>query len=94
MTGILYALAQVIEIILNMVQLLIFLSVLISWFSADPRNPLVNMVRTLTEPMYAPIRRHLTGRIPLPLDFAPMVLWLLVIFIQKVIQFQFMTALR
>lgn len=88
--SVLLAFIQVIEIVLNMIQLLIFLSVLISWFSADPRNPLVNMVRTLTEPMYAPIRRYVTGRINLPIDLAPLVLWLLIIFIQKVIQFQFL----
>lgn len=94
MSGVPYTLVQVIEVVLNLIQLLIFLSFLISWFGADPHNPLVNMIRSLTEPMYTPIRRHITGRFSSSLDLSPIVILLVVISIQKVIQFQILSALR
>ncbi|NRA44363.1 MAG: YggT family protein [Oligoflexales bacterium] len=87
MSGVLYALIQVILTVLNMLQLLIILSAFISWFSADPRNPLVNIVRTLTEPLYAPVRRHITGRLSLPVDLSPIVILLAIFFIKELIRF-------
>jgi len=80
--SLLYGLAHVVNIVLNLVMLLIIVSIFISWFSADPRNPYVRMVRSLTEPMYQPVRR-LTSRIPGPLDLAPMVIILVVVFLEK-----------
>ena len=32
---------------------------LMSWFTVDPKNILVNMVHTITEPILAPLRRVL-----------------------------------
>jgi len=72
--------AKVIDIVLNMIQLLIIASVLISWVGADPNNQLVRMVQNLTEPMFRPIRR-LTKGLPGPIDWAPMILLLLIVFI-------------
>lgn len=92
--SLLFGLGKVLNVILDMVQLLIFASVFISWFSADPRNPLVSMVRSLTEPLYRPVRRHLTSKLPGPVDFAPFVVILLIIFIQKSLQFYIMHHLR
>ena len=89
MSGVFQALINVIIVVLNMIQVLIFLSVIISWVNADPRNPLVGMVRSLTEPMYAPIKRHLTGRLSLPVDLSPVVLLLFIYFIKEVIRIQF-----
>jgi YggT family protein len=43
-----------------------------SWVRLDPRNPLTMMVRSLTEPVLAPIRNVLP---PIGgLDFSPLVL--------------------
>ena len=83
MGSIIYGLGSVVDLILNMVQLLVFISVFISWFSADPGNPLVRMVHSLTEPMYRPIRKYITGKIPGPLDLSPIVLIMVIIFLQR-----------
>ena len=72
-------LAKVIDIVLNMVQLLILASVLMSWVGADANNQIVRMVQNLTEPLFRPIRR-LTKNLPGPIDWAPMVLLLLIVF--------------
>ncbi|NRA44362.1 MAG: YggT family protein [Oligoflexales bacterium] len=94
MSSLLFPFIQVIELLLNLVQLLIILSFVINWFNADPKSPFVKLIRSLTEPMYAPIRRYVTGRFSLPLDLSPLIIIFIVIFIQKIIQFQTLSALR
>lgn len=75
-------LAAVIEVILNMVQVLIFASIIVSWVGADPRNQIVQMIGRMTEPLYRPLR-GITSKIPGPFDWAPMILILIIIFLQK-----------
>ena len=73
--------AMVVDIILNMMQLLIVASIIISWVGADPNNQIVTAIRTITEPMFKPIRK-LTRNFPGPLDWAPMILMLIIVFVQ------------
>ena len=75
-------LAFVLDLIFNLVQLLVIASIIISWVNADPGNPIVRTIRAVTEPLYRPLRR-LTSRIPGPLDFAPLILILIIVFLQK-----------
>ena len=72
--------AHVLEIVLNMVQLLVIASFIISWVGADPNNQIVVMITNLTEPMYRPIRRF-TSKLPGPLDWSPMIVLLITIFL-------------
>lgn len=76
--------------ILGLVQLLFDLyiivllaRVLLSWVQVDPRNPIVNLINQLTEPLLAPIRRLLpqTGAA----DFSPMVALVVVLIAEQVI---------
>lgn len=75
-------LAFVLNLILNMVQLLIFASVVISWVGADPNNFIVQMIRGTTEPMYRPIR-PLLRRLPGPIDWSPLIILLICVFLQQ-----------
>ena len=72
--------ARILEIILNMVQLLVLASIVISFVSGDPSNQIVQIVRNLTEPIYRPIRK-LTRNLPGPFDWAPMIVMLICIFL-------------
>lgn len=76
------AIAFIIDIVLSTVQLLVIASVLVSWVGADPNNQLVVMIRTMTEPLYRPIRR-LTRNLPGPIDWAPFIVILIVVFVQR-----------
>jgi YggT family protein len=76
------AVIQIIYIILQMCMYLIFASVVISWVGADPNNPLVNMINRCTEPIYRPLRK-LTRNFPGPIDWAPMIAILFIIFLMK-----------
>lgn len=75
-------LVAVLNTILTFVQILVFASVLLSWVSADPGNPIVRFIEQTTEPIYRPIRK-LTANLPGPLDWAPFVVLLIVIFLQR-----------
>lgn len=79
------ALGQVILILFNMIQIVIFLSVMISWVGADPQNPIVSMIRNITEPLYRPLR-PLTKKLPGPIDWAPMILILIIVFLDRLIR--------
>ena len=76
-------LARVISILLQMLQLMVITSALISMLSADPHNPIVKFIRDCTEPLYRPIRPF-TNKIPGPFDWAPFVVILILVFIHSV----------
>lgn len=44
-------------ILLSVLNLLILIRVLMSWFPIDPNNPIVRLLIDITEPVLAPFRR-------------------------------------
>lgn len=82
--SLLSGLLVVLPLVFQILQILVFVSVLISWVNADPYNPYVQLIRRLTEPLYRPIRR-LTDRLGGPFDLAPLVLVFLLIFLQNIL---------
>ncbi len=72
---------SVIDLFLNMIVLVVIVSVLISLLGADPNNPIVRMVKDLTEPMYKPFRKIL-NRVG-PFDFSPLAIIAIIVFIQR-----------
>ena len=83
-SSILYGLAHVVSIVLNLVTLLVIISVAMSWFQASPYNQYVQIVNRLTEPLYRPFRKW-TRRFNSPIDLAPMIVMLIVVFLQKAV---------
>lgn len=75
-------LIAVVPLFFNLLQILILLSVVISWVGADPYNPYVQLVRRLTEPLYRPIRKW-TDRIGGPFDLAPLVVIFILVFLHS-----------
>lgn len=74
----------IVPLFFNLLQILIFISVIISWVGADPYNPYVQLVRRLTEPMFRPVRKW-TDRIGGPFDLAPLVVIFALVFIHEVL---------
>jgi YggT family protein len=60
-----------VQLLFDLYIIVLLARVLLSWVQVDPRNPIVNLIHQLTEPLLAPIRRLLpqSGA----LDFSPMV---------------------
>ena len=56
----------------------IIAAAVISWVSPNPHNPVVRLLRRLTEPVLAPIRQLLPPWKTFGLDFSPMIVILLI----------------
>jgi YggT family protein len=78
-----YMIYQIINWIFNIIIILVFARVIISWVRIDPYHPtwgkIVQLIYQLTEPMLAPIRRAIPSMGMM--DWSPMILmigiWLL-----------------
>ncbi|MEZ4743735.1 MAG: YggT family protein [Bdellovibrionota bacterium] len=93
MGQLLYGLGVTLNYILNMLSFVIIASMVISWVQAPPSNPLVSMIHAITEPLYRPFRRF-ARKIPGPLDWAPMIVILIIVFIQNGIIPLFLHSMR
>ncbi len=79
----LIGLAAVLDFVLLVYMWILIARAVISWVSADPRNPIVRFLYSVTEPPTRMIRRRLpTGLRHFPLDVAFLVLFALVIFVR------------
>ena len=77
------ALARLLELVLWAYVYIIIARAVISWVSPDPFNPIVRFLYRITEPVLRPIRTRLPnfGGI----DISPVIVILLIFFIQSVI---------
>jgi YggT family protein len=77
------SLIGLVQLLFDLYVIVLLARVVLSWVQADPRNPIVNLINQLTEPLLAPIRRLLpqTG----PVDFSPMVAFIVVLIAEQVV---------
>ena len=61
---------------------IIFARVICSWIRVNPYNKIYQFIFSMTEPALAPIRRIMPKT--MMLDFSPMILMFLVIFLQRI----------
>ena len=75
--------AQLVIELLSIYKYILLGSVLISWVNADPYNPIVRFIHSLTEPLLGRIRQVMpeTGR----LDLSPLVAFFAIQLIQSAI---------
>lgn len=73
----------IVDHIINALIILIVVSSILSWFSPDPRNPLVRIVHGVVEPLLHPIRTILPTLGPL--DLSPMVAILILMLLQRLL---------
>jgi len=81
---VLYRLVDFISLLLSLYTWVIIAAALISWVNPDPYNPIVQILRRVTEPVLRPIRNVL-ARYQAGLDFSPLVAILIIQFIQRVV---------
>lgn len=75
------AVADVLDIILSVYKWIIIIAALISWVNPDPYNQIVRLLYSVTEPALRPIRRLIGHRLG-PIDISPIIVILVIIFIQ------------
>ena len=79
------AIAMVLDKVLSLYSIVIMISVLISWVSPDPFNPIVQFLRSVTEPFFGWIRSHLPFAVIGMLDLSPLVALLFIQLIQMAV---------
>ncbi len=80
--NLLLTIAEIVNMLLNVYYWVVIIAALISWVNPDPYNPVVRFLRTVTEPVFRPIRRLIGYRLG-PIDISPIIVILGILFIQK-----------
>ncbi len=78
-------LAMVLNSLLGLYFWIVFIAVILDWVNPDPRNPIVQFLRSVTEPVLYAIRRRMPFLIVGRLDLSPIVLLLGIRFTQYVV---------
>lgn len=76
------AIAKILNILLGIYKWIIIIAALISWVNPDPYNPIVRFLYSVTDPVLRPIRR-LIGHSLGPVDISPLIVIIVIIFVQK-----------
>ena len=73
---------EVIFAILSVIQWLVIIAAVITRVNPDPRNPIVQFLYRSTEPLLRPFRRILPPRRTGGIDFSPLLVILVILFIR------------
>ena len=73
-----FEVVRVVMFVLDIYTWVIIAAAVISWITPNPYNPIVQLLRRLTEPVMSPIRRLLPPWKTFGLDFSPMIVILLI----------------
>lgn len=76
------ALASVLQMLLSIYMWIIIIRALISWVNPDPYNPIVQFLRSATDPVLYRVRRW----IPISfggIDFSPIIVIVVIVFLQS-----------
>ena len=76
------AIAKIVDTLLEVYKWVIIIAALLSWVNPDPYNPIVRFLYSVTEPVFRPIRRLIGHRLG-PIDISPIIVILVIIFIQS-----------
>jgi len=78
------AVAIVLDYALNIYMWIVIASAVLSWVNPDPYNPIVRFLHKATEPVFYQIRKRLPVNFG-GLDLSPIIVFLVIIFIQNFI---------
>jgi len=73
-----FEIVRLIMLVLDLYTWVIIAAAVISWVAPNSYNPVVRLLRRLTEPVLAPIRQLLPPWKTFGLDFSPMIVILLI----------------
>lgn len=82
LNNILLGIATILDSALSVYFWIVLISCVLSWVNASPYNPIVRVIRALTEPVFQKVRRVLPFVYAAGIDFSPVVVVLLIHFIQ------------
>lgn len=76
------AIAMLLDTLLTVYFWIVIISAILSWVSPDPYNPIVRILRNLTEPVFALLRRWLPFTTIGGIDLSPIIVLLLIQFVK------------
>lgn len=77
------AIAKMLDLLIDVYTFVVLIAVILSWVRPDPYNPIVRLIRQLTEPVFNRVRRFMPDAIlRVGLDLSPLVILLLLIFLR------------
>jgi len=80
------AIAKVIGLVVNLYTFIIIVSVFLSWVRPDPTNPIVRILRQLTEPVFHQVRKRLPQFFfRLGIDVSPIIVLILLVFLETIL---------
>ena len=79
------AVATILDKVLSLYSIVIMVAILISWVRPDPFNPIVQFLRSVTEPVFSWIRRRLPFAMVGMLDLSPLIALLSIQLLQMVV---------
>ena len=80
--NVLTAVATILHKVLEIYSLVVVASVLVQWVRPDPFNPIVQFLRSVTEPVFGWVRRRLPFAVVGMLDLSPMIVLMIIWFVQ------------
>jgi YggT family protein len=86
---------SVLEVVLGilwLIQWLVIIAAVISWLNPDPRNPIVQFLFRVTEPILRPFRRLLPPGRTGGIDFSPLLVIILLVLIRSFLRLRFSHA--
>ncbi len=91
--NILEAIIYVVDTLLTIYSFVVIVACLISWVNPDPYNPIVRILRNLTEPVLWRIRKYLPFTYVSGLDLSPVVLLLAIQLVRMIVVKSLMQAI-
>jgi len=85
-----FEIVRLIMFVLDIYTWVIIAAAVISWVTPNPYNPVVRLLRRLTEPVLAPIRQLLPPWKTFGLDFSPLIVILVIQWVVPVLLRAFM----
>ncbi len=80
--NILLGLSSVLGIVLNAYLWIVLIACVLTWVGASPYNPIVRVIRALTEPVFYRVRKLLPFVYAAGMDFSPVIVILAITFLK------------
>ena len=94
LVNVLEAVIYVVDLLLTAYSIVLVVVCLISWVNPDPYNPIVRILRNLSEPLLWRIRKYLPFTYYRGMDFSPLVLLILIQLVKMIVIKSLVQAIR
>lgn len=85
MANTLSAVAMLLKTFLNLYFWIVVVSALITWVKPDPYNPVVRILRALTEPVFYRVRKWLPFTYAAGIDFSPVIVLVAIELVNRIV---------